>query len=74
LDFLFLDGLHVLVQLVRHDGLDQVFNSALDLKVLGLELFRLVGDPGLLHLNELVKREGLGVLRQVYEDCLGKSL
>lgn len=64
----------MLIKLVRADSLDKILNSSLDLVVLGLELLRLLSDPFLLHLDEVVKSVGLGVLWEVDEDSLGKRL
>ena len=64
----------MLVKLVRADGLDKILNSSFDLVVLRLELLGLFSDPFGLHLNKLVKSEGLGILRKVYENGLGETL
>jgi hypothetical protein len=62
----------MLIELVRADGLDKILNSSFNLEVLGLELLRLFLDPLLLHLDEVIKSEGLGILRKVDQDSLGK--
>ena len=60
----------MLVKLVRADSLDEILDCSLDLVVLRLELLRLLSDPLLLHLNELVKSEGLSVLWKVDKNSL----
>ena len=55
----------MLVQLVRADSLDEVFNCRLNLLVLGLEFLGLIADPSLLHLDEIVKGESLSILRKI---------
>lgn len=55
----------MLIQLVRADGLDEVLNGRLDLLILRLELLGLLADPSLLHLDEVVKGECLGILGKV---------
>jgi hypothetical protein len=72
LDFLSGDRLNMLVELVRADSLDEILNCAFNLEVLGLELLRLFLDPFLLHLDEVIKSEGLGILRKVDQDSLGE--
>jgi hypothetical protein len=64
----------MLIKLIRADGLDEIFDSALDLVVLALELLRLLTDPFLLHFDELVKSEGLGILWKVDENSLRETL
>ena len=64
----------MLVKLVRADGLDKIFYSSFYLIILGLELLRLFSDPLFLHGNEVVKSEGLGILRKVDENGLGQRL
>jgi hypothetical protein len=68
------DGFNVLVELVRANGLNQVFNCAFNFVVLGAELLGLDSDPLLLHLDEFVKSVGLSVLGQVDKDGLGEGL
>jgi len=74
LDLLSRDWLNVLVQLVGANGLDQVVDGSFDLVVLALELLGLLSDPDLLHFDEVVEGEGLGVLWQVDEHSLGEGL
>jgi len=74
LDLFGRDWLNVLVQLVRANGLDQVIDGSLDLVVLTHELLGLFFDPDLLHFDEVVEGEGLGVLWQVDKNGLGEGL
>ena len=74
LDLFSTDWLDVLIKLVRADGLDKILDGTFDLVVLALELLRLFLDPLLLHLDELIKSEGLGILWKVDKDSLGKRL
>jgi hypothetical protein len=74
LDLLGGNWLDVLVQLVGANSLDQVLDGALDLVVLALEFLGLFSDPDLLHFDEVVQGEGLGVLGQVDEHGLGEGL
>jgi hypothetical protein len=72
LDFLSRDRLNMLIELVRADSLDEILYSSLNLEVLRLELLGLFLDPLLLHLDELIKSEGLGILGKVNQDSLGE--
>jgi hypothetical protein len=72
LDFLGGNRLNMLIELVRADSLDEILYSSLNLEVLGLELLGLFLDPLLLHLDELIKSEGLGILGKVDQDSLGE--
>lgn len=74
MDFFSADGLYVLVELVGADSLDEVFHSTFNFVVLRLEFLRLVLDPDLLHLHEVIESEGLSILREVDQDSLGQSL
>lgn len=58
LDFFGANRIHVLIELIRTNGLDQVFDGLLDLVILGFELLGLGSDPTLLHLHEFVERVG----------------
>ena len=64
----------MLIKLIRANGLDQILDGTFDLIVLALEFLRLLSDPFLLHLDELIKSEGLGILWKVDEDSLRKTL
>ena len=64
----------MLIKLVRADCLNQILNCALNLLVFRLQLLGLISNPSLLHLNEIIKSEGLSILRKVYQDGLGKGL
>lgn len=64
----------MLIELVRADGLNEILDGAFDFVVLALQLLRFFSDPLFLHLDELIKSEGLSVLWQVDEDCLGETL
>jgi hypothetical protein len=74
LDFFSGDRLDMLIELVGTNGLDQILYSSFNLEVLGLKLLRLFLDPFLLHLDELIKSESLGILRKVNQDCLREGL
>jgi hypothetical protein len=74
LDLFSRDGLNMLIQLVRANGLDQVLNSTFNFVILAAELLGLNSDPFLLHLDEFVKSVGLGILGQVDEHGLGERL
>jgi hypothetical protein len=74
LDFFSGDRLDMLIELVGANGLDQILYSSFNLEVLGLKLLRLFLDPFLLHLDELIKSESLGILRKVNQDCLREGL
>jgi hypothetical protein len=64
----------MLIKLVAADGLDEILNSSFNLKVLGLEFLGLFLDPFLLHLDEVIKSEGSGILRKVDQNSLGEGL
>jgi hypothetical protein len=64
----------MLIKLVRADGLDEILDSTFNLVILALELLRLLTDPFLLHLDELIESEGLGILWEVDENSLRKTL
>jgi len=70
LDFLGRDWLDMLVKLVGADGLDKIFNCTFNFVVLGLELLRFFSDPVLLHGDEVIESEGLGILRKVDQHSL----
>jgi hypothetical protein len=74
LDLFSRDRLNMLIKLVRADGLDKILNCTFNLEVLGLELLGLFLDPFLLHLDEVIKSEGSGILRKVDQDSLGEGL
>ena len=64
----------MLVELVRANSLNQIFDSAFDFVVLAAELLAFDCDPNFLHLYEFVESVSLGFLWQIDEHCLGKSL
>lgn len=55
----------MLIELVRTNCLNQIFDSTFNLVVLTAKLFAFNCDPNFLHLNEFVKSVGLSFLRQI---------
>jgi hypothetical protein len=74
LDFFSRNWLNMLIELIRTDSLNEIFNSSFNFVVLRLEFLGLFGDPFRLHLDELIKSEGLGILWKVDQNCFGKAL
>jgi len=68
------DWLNMLVKLIGANCLDKILDSTFDLVVLRLEFLGLLSDPLFLHLDEFVESEGLGILREVDKNGLGKTL